>query len=139
MLRIRSEHAIGFLKGRFQSLKNLRLEIRNEKTHRIGCYWVAACVGIHTFAMDCEAEEKVAAADYDDDELGFDYDPFIVEGLSSESESSDDGGDVTAARSSGRAVGLHAAKAHREGLKRKLFDAKMKKARQRRAEHILSH
>jgi len=108
------------------------------RRYRIHCYWVAVCVGIHTFAMDCEAEEKVAATDYDD-ELGFDDDPFIVKGLFSESESSDDGGDVAAAHSSGRAVGLHAAKAHHEGLKWKLFDAKMKKAWQRCAECILSH
>jgi len=39
------------------------------RRYRIHCYWVAVCIGIHTFAMDCEAEEKVAATDYDD-ELG---------------------------------------------------------------------
>ena len=113
MLQIHSEHAIGFLKGRFQSLKNLQLDIRNKKTHKISCYLVGACVGIHAFAMDCEAEEK--------------------------SESSDDSGDVAAVCSSGRAVGLYAAKAHCEGLKQKLFDAKMKKAWPRHAECILSH
>ncbi|KIL57516.1 hypothetical protein M378DRAFT_33627, partial [Amanita muscaria Koide BX008] len=54
MLRIRSEHAIGFLKGRFHSLKGLRVYIKNEKTHKIATYWIAACIGIHAFAMLCE-------------------------------------------------------------------------------------
>jgi hypothetical protein len=35
MLCIRSEHAIGFLKGRFQSLKNLRLHIKDQVSHVI--------------------------------------------------------------------------------------------------------
>ena len=134
MLRIRSEHAIGFLKGRFQSLKNLRLQIRDEMMHKIACYWVAACVGIHAFAMECEAEEK-AAVDNDDGELEFDADPFIAEGLSSDSGSSDgDAAAVATGRSAyTRTVGLHAAKAQRESLKQKLFHAKMRKAQQRHA------
>ncbi|KJA25910.1 hypothetical protein HYPSUDRAFT_100788, partial [Hypholoma sublateritium FD-334 SS-4] len=58
MLRIRSEHAIGFLKGRFQSLKDLRVAIKDENSHKFATYWVVACIGIHSFAMTCEAEEK---------------------------------------------------------------------------------
>ena len=76
--------------------------------------------------MDCEAEEK-AAVYSDDDEVGFDDDPFLAEGLSSDSESSD-AGDVAATHGSGRTAGLHTAKSHCEGLKRKVFQAKMKRA-----------
>jgi hypothetical protein len=54
MVRIRSEHAIGFLKGRFQSLKNLRVSIKDEKTHKFATYWIAACIGVHAFAMQRE-------------------------------------------------------------------------------------
>ncbi|KAF8220343.1 hypothetical protein L208DRAFT_1127843, partial [Tricholoma matsutake] len=53
-VRIQSEHAIGFLKGRFHSLKNLRLHIKDKKSHIFATYWVAACIGVHAFAMQCE-------------------------------------------------------------------------------------
>ncbi|KAF8233325.1 hypothetical protein L208DRAFT_1037192, partial [Tricholoma matsutake] len=52
--RIRSEHAIGFLKGRFHSLKNLHLNISDKRTHILATYWVAACIGVHSFKMQCE-------------------------------------------------------------------------------------
>ncbi|KAJ7634030.1 hypothetical protein B0H17DRAFT_1280099, partial [Mycena rosella] len=83
MLRIRSEHAIGFLKGRFHSLKHLRVNIRDEATHKIATYWVSACIGIHAFALRSEAQER--AADFDSD----DPDPFIAEGLSSTDDDSE--------------------------------------------------
>ncbi|KDR65953.1 hypothetical protein GALMADRAFT_81317, partial [Galerina marginata CBS 339.88] len=35
ILRIWSEHAIGYLKGRFQSLKGLHIQIKDETTHII--------------------------------------------------------------------------------------------------------
>jgi hypothetical protein len=57
-LRIRSEHAIGFLKGRFQSLKGLRVRINDKKTHKYATYWIAACVAVHNFALCCKAEER---------------------------------------------------------------------------------
>ncbi|KAI5825490.1 hypothetical protein K523DRAFT_222903, partial [Schizophyllum commune Tattone D] len=57
-VRIRSEHAIGFLKGRFQSLKNLRVNIIDEATHKFALYWIVCCINVHAFAMECEAEER---------------------------------------------------------------------------------
>jgi hypothetical protein len=74
IIRIRSEYAIGFLKGRFQSLKELRVKIRNEKTHKVATYWVAACIGIHAYAMQCEQEER-GRDDSDADQ------DFILDGL----------------------------------------------------------
>jgi hypothetical protein len=68
-LRIRSEHAIGFLKGRFQALKSLRVRISDEKTHKYATYWIAACVAVHNFALRCEAEERAADETVDDDEF----------------------------------------------------------------------
>ncbi|KAF7372947.1 DDE Tnp4 domain-containing protein [Mycena sanguinolenta] len=82
MVRIRSEHAIGFLKGRFQSLKGLRISIKDDKTHQFATYWVAACVAVHSFAMHCEDEERGP----EEDEDAVMADPFIGEGLSSDSE-----------------------------------------------------
>jgi hypothetical protein len=78
MLCIRSEHAIGFLKGRFQSLKNLRLHIKDQVSHVIATYWVAACIGVHAFAVRHEEEEQ-HLNNPDFDKLAEITDPFIEE------------------------------------------------------------
>lgn len=125
MVRIRSEHAIGFLKGRFQSLKHLQLQISDKHSHQFATYWIAACIGIHAFAMQCEDEERTEEdSDFED--------PFITEGLSSSSSDSElpmrpPRGNVSQRR-------LHAAKAKREKLKRALFRAKEKRQRDREVE-----
>lgn len=75
MLRIRSEHAIGFLKGRFQSLRDLWVLIQDEKTHKSAVYWVIACILIHSFATRCELGRRVDDYDLADD-------PFVSVGLS---------------------------------------------------------
>jgi hypothetical protein len=82
MVRIRSEHAIGFLKGRFQSLKGLRINIIDEMTHKFATYWVVSCIGLHAFAMKCEADERGVDENSSTNKL----DPFVFEGLSSTSE-----------------------------------------------------
>ena len=88
ILCIQSEHAIGFLKGRFASLKDLRIDIRNEKSHKFTTYWIACCIGLHTFAMMHEEQNGEGVVDKWD---------FINEGLSS----SDSDGDATAAAQQG--------------------------------------
>jgi hypothetical protein len=125
MVRIRSEHAIGFLKGRFHSLKHLRLRISDERSHKFATYWVAACIGIHAFAMQCEDEER------EGDDSDFE-DPFIAEGLSSSSSDSEIAPQPPRGNASQRR--LHAAKAKREKLKRALFRAKEKRRRDREVE-----
>lgn len=122
ILRIRSEHAIGFLKGRFQSLKNLRVHIKDRITHVIGTYWVAACIGIHAFAVRHEAEEKHQDPDFD--ELADNPDPFIDEGLTTTSES-----DSVLNPRVRIPTRLQLAKRRREKLKEKLFRSKVKKTR----------
>lgn len=119
MVRIRSEHAIGFLKGRFHSLKSLRVLIKDQKTHQFATYWVSACVGIHAFAMQREEEERGVESD---DEAVM-ADPFIDEGMSSMSDSE---GNATGAPPGGR---VHHGKAKREQLKRRLFRAKTRRRR----------
>ncbi|KAF7351923.1 DDE Tnp4 domain-containing protein [Mycena venus] len=120
MVRIRSEHAIGFFKGRFQSMKGLRVNIKDEKTHKFATYWIAACIGIHSFAMQCEAEER--GADGDDEAVM--ADPFIDEGLSSSDSEVN-----TTFMATG--IPVHAGKAKREELKRRLFKAKERRKRHR--------
>jgi hypothetical protein len=127
MVRIRSEHAIGFLKGRWHSLKHLRVRIADERSHKFATYWIAACVGLHAFAMQCEEDERM-------DGDGSEYeDPFIAEGLSS-SSSDDDGDNAPPLRRPSQNANLQrlrVAKARREKLKRALFRAKDRR-RQRR-------
>ena len=110
-IRIRSEHAIGFLKGQFQSLKELRVKITNQKSHKFATYWIAACIGVHAFAMACEDADK-------DNE--YDGQDFINDGLSFSSGSESD----FAARTQQRPGRLGEGKRLCEALKRRLFRAK---------------
>ena len=86
MVCIHSEHAIGFLKGRFQSLKNLRILIKSEHNHKFATYWIAACICLHNWAMKHEAEERARENDSDSSEEEA-LDPFVTHNLSSASES----------------------------------------------------
>ena len=122
MVRIRSEHAIGFLKGRFHSLKNLRLAIKDADGHKLATYWIAACITVHAFAMQCEHNEQ--SADESDAVM---RDPFIAEGLSS--DDSESGGD-NRAPSYTDMTRLQGGKVHRQRLKERLF-----RTQARRAEH----
>jgi hypothetical protein len=117
MVRIRSEHAIGFLKGQFSSLKDLRINIRNERSHKFATYWVASCVGLHAFAMQCKSEEVL------DPDCIF-RDPFINEGLSLSSSDSDNNRDRGTAAIQRQSGCLKEARKHREKLKRRLFRVK---------------
>jgi hypothetical protein len=119
MVRIRSEHAIGFLKGRFHSLKNLCVVIRDKNTHKIATYWVATCVALHAFAMQCEDDERS-----DDEDDAVMRDPFIAEGLSSASDSDHD---IRLPSRISR-TRLQAGKDHRQKLKERLFRAKARQA-----------
>lgn len=133
MLRIRSEHAIGFLKGRFQSLKSLRINIRNEATHKFATYWVVACIAVHSFAMQCEADEKES----DDSDDNFNMWDFIEAGLSSH-ESDDESESVPIPeRTQMDERGLADAKLWREKLKERLFQAKDRN--QRRRQRVRRH
>lgn len=132
MVWIHSEHAIGFLKGRFHSLKGLRVRIKDKKSHQFATYWVAACIGLHAFAMQCEADER-ERNNSDDEE-----DPFIAEGLSSDSDS--DNENLVAYRArvlQGLVSGLCLcqARARRDQLKRRLFRAKERRQRQRESDY----
>ena len=78
MVRIRSEHAIGYLKGRFQSLKELQVAIIDEREYQFATAWIAACIAVHNFALHCEAEEREEAGEGEEE---MDADPFLVVGL----------------------------------------------------------
>jgi DDE superfamily endonuclease len=119
MVRIRSEHAIGFLKGRFASLKHLRINIVNEATHIFATYWISACIGLHCFAMMCEDNENPGHDNADDGSRN----PFIDEGLSS-GPSDTENEHFRARTAYSRATQrLRQAKAKRERIKQQLFRA----------------
>lgn len=128
IVRIRSEHAIGYLKGRFHSLKALRIHITSRRRHIIATYWVAACIAVHSFSIQCEERERLVA--YGDDDW---VDPFIAEGLDEEHGS--ENGDVAPAptQSCASSTRLLFGKECHEKLKRRLFHYKALRLRQRAA------
>lgn len=59
-LRVASKHCNGMLKGRFGSLKEMRLVISDERSARHVCAWIAACVVVHNFLI----QERLALGGY---------------------------------------------------------------------------
>jgi len=50
-IRIRSEHAVGALKGRFQSLRGLRQYINTREDHEAAVEWVRTCLILHNLIL----------------------------------------------------------------------------------------
>ncbi|KAJ3531949.1 hypothetical protein NMY22_g7953 [Coprinellus aureogranulatus] len=78
-IRIRSEHAVGYVKGRFQSLRGLRQQIVDKKAHERALVWVRTCLVLHNMIQDIESgepideeweEQLMARADLDGNESG---------------------------------------------------------------------
>jgi hypothetical protein len=124
-IRIRSEHAIGFLKGCFQSLKNLRVRIMDKNSHTFATYWIAACIRVHNFALKHEAEERAEGESVADDS-------FVEQGLSSPSSSSSNEGKAreTGPGSTSR---IRAGKKRRIWLRKAILEHLDKKEQRRRA------
>lgn len=53
-IKIKSEHAIGYLKRQFQSLKKLRLNILTKKDVVYVTGWINACIILQCFCIDQE-------------------------------------------------------------------------------------
>jgi hypothetical protein len=116
-------HSVGLLCG-FQSLKGLRVVINTSDAHIIAMYWVAACIGIHSFALKHEIQ-KNREQDPDFDENNPYQDPFINEGLSDSEDDGQEGAEGDTSTGTSRiSARLRRGKAHREKLKRLLFQAK---------------
>jgi hypothetical protein len=115
-VRVRSEHCIGFLKGRFQSLKGLRLTINNREDHIYATQWIMACVAVHNFAL---LHELKLRAQHTSEYGAPSCDPFITEGIESAGAATAHD-DSTAA---GRRARLAAGKQKRNELKHYLLSA----------------
>jgi hypothetical protein len=111
-IRVRSEHAIGYLKGRCASLKSLRISIRKKEHIRYMVGWIVAAICVHNFSLDHENME-----DYTTDR-------FFWEGCQDEltvDQEEEMGGLVESVH--GRRDNLTQGKARREELKTVLFDS----------------
>lgn len=56
-IRIRSEHCMGALKGRWSSLRGIRLSISRKRDHEAVCDWIRMCIILHNLVVDIEGEE----------------------------------------------------------------------------------
>ena len=57
-VRVKSEHAMGYLKGRFSSLQGLRQQIGNATDHMRALAWVKTCIIIHTLVSFVEEGDE---------------------------------------------------------------------------------
>lgn len=53
-IRVRSEHCMGALKGRFQCLRGLRVNINNQQDHIEACRWITIAIILHNMVIDVE-------------------------------------------------------------------------------------
>ena len=70
-IRVASEHCNGMLKGRFGSLRELRLVISDARSAAYVCAWIAACVVVHNFLIALRLADDMG---FDDMELESDDD-----------------------------------------------------------------
>lgn len=59
-IRVRSEHCMGALKGRFQCLRGLRVNIKGPDTHKEACRWITVAIILHNLIIDVEGEKSVS-------------------------------------------------------------------------------
>jgi hypothetical protein len=59
-IRVRSEHCMGALKGRFQSLRGLRVNINSNNEHYEALRWVTVAIILHNVVIDVEGESSGA-------------------------------------------------------------------------------
>ena len=57
-VRVKSEHAMGYLKGRFSSLRGLRQQIGDATDHKRALTWVKTCIIIHTIISFVEEGDE---------------------------------------------------------------------------------
>jgi hypothetical protein len=57
-LRVRSEHCMGALKGRFQCLRGLRVHIDSNKDHYEACQWISIAIILHNLIIDVEGSKS---------------------------------------------------------------------------------
>ncbi|KAI0075046.1 hypothetical protein K474DRAFT_1600542, partial [Panus rudis PR-1116 ss-1] len=59
-IRVRSEHCMGALKGRFQCLRGMRIMINSNRDHVEACRWITVAIILHNFIIDVEGSRYAA-------------------------------------------------------------------------------
>lgn len=59
-LRVRSEHCMGALKGRFQCLRGLRVHINSKHQHISACQWITVSIILHNIMIEVEGDQRGA-------------------------------------------------------------------------------
>ena len=57
-LRVRSEHCMGALKGRFQCLRGLRVTINSKQQHIAACQWMTIAIILHNIVIEVEGAKE---------------------------------------------------------------------------------
>jgi hypothetical protein len=57
-VHIKLEHAMGYIKGRFSSLRGLCQQIDNPNDHKCALEWVKTCIVIHTLISFLEHADE---------------------------------------------------------------------------------
>ncbi|KAJ7260034.1 DDE superfamily endonuclease-domain-containing protein [Mycena haematopus] len=60
-IQVRSEHCMGTIKGRFQSLRGLHVDINSNEDHYEALCWITVAIILHNLVIDVEGEESGAA------------------------------------------------------------------------------
>ena len=55
-IRIQVEHTIGLLKGTFQSLKEIQIQLINTKPHMVIIIWAHICIVLHNLIISIEGD-----------------------------------------------------------------------------------
>ncbi|KIK18703.1 hypothetical protein PISMIDRAFT_42319, partial [Pisolithus microcarpus 441] len=55
-IRVRVEHAFAALKGRFQSLRELRLKVTRDEDLHVAIYWIMCCMILHNMIIRFESD-----------------------------------------------------------------------------------
>ncbi|KAI3998489.1 hypothetical protein K525DRAFT_176421, partial [Schizophyllum commune Loenen D] len=50
-IRIRIEHTMGMLKGRWQSLRELRIQMTDQRRHLFAILWIRVCIILHNLIL----------------------------------------------------------------------------------------
>jgi hypothetical protein len=68
-IRVQVEHCIGILKGHFQSLKGLRIMIRQEKDIKQSVYWIRACCVLHNLLLQDKIDNEWLEVERDEEDI----------------------------------------------------------------------
>ncbi|KAF8550719.1 hypothetical protein OG21DRAFT_1478432 [Imleria badia] len=53
-LRVQSEHCMGALKGWWQCLQGLQVNINSKRQHRAACHWITIAIILHNLVIDVD-------------------------------------------------------------------------------------